>query len=155
MLDRTETAQIPEVVEIDVPVVDLVTALTQEIADHVLARSLRTAGGRNRYKIPGRRKLRVEIGVDCIENSSPGIAGVHGITFPVVAFRIAAASIHCELGFRPVETEMPGNRNILFLIIGALIVAVGVLGYNLYQTRKEPEGLQINVGPSGLKIQNK
>jgi hypothetical protein len=53
------------------------------------------------------------------------------------------------------ETEMPGNRNILFLIIGALIVAVGVLGYSLYQTKKPPEGLQINVGPSGLKIQNK
>ena len=50
---------------------------------------------------------------------------------------------------------MPGNRNILFLIIGALIVAVGVLGYTLYQAKKEPEGLQINVGPSGLKIQNK
>ena len=55
----------------------------------------------------------------------------------------------------PMETRMPGNRNILFLIIGALIVAVGVLGYNLYQTKKEPEGLQINVGPNGLKIQNK
>ena len=49
---------------------------------------------------------------------------------------------------------MPGNRNMLFLIIGALIVAVGVLGYNLYQTKKQP-GLQINVGPNGLKIQNK
>jgi hypothetical protein len=53
------------------------------------------------------------------------------------------------------ENRMPGNRNIMFLIIGALIVAVGVLGYNLYQTKKEPEGLQINVGPNGLKIQNK
>jgi len=42
---------------------------------------------------------------------------------------------------------MPGNRNVLFLIIGALIVAVGVLGYNLYQTKTEPEGLQIHVGP--------
>ena len=50
---------------------------------------------------------------------------------------------------------MPGNRNLMFLIIGALIVAVGVLGYTLYQAKKEPEGLQINVGPSGLKIQNK
>jgi hypothetical protein len=59
-------------------------------------------------------------------------------------------------GFRkPGETRMPGNRNIMYLIIGALIVAVGVLGYNLYQTKKQPEGLQINVGPSGLKIQNK
>jgi hypothetical protein len=56
---------------------------------------------------------------------------------------------------RPVERAMPANRNVLYLIIGALIVAVGVLGYNLYQTKKEPEGLQINVGPSGLKIQSK
>jgi hypothetical protein len=47
------------------------------------------------------------------------------------------------------------NRNILYLIIGALMLAVGVLGYNLYQIKKEPEGLQINVGPSGLKIQSK
>jgi hypothetical protein len=50
---------------------------------------------------------------------------------------------------------MPGNRNVLYLIIGVLIVAVGVLGYNLYQARKQPEGLQINVGPDGLKIQSK
>lgn len=50
---------------------------------------------------------------------------------------------------------MPGNRNVIFLIIGALIVAVGVLGFKLYETKKEPEGLQINLGPNGLKIQNK
>ena len=50
---------------------------------------------------------------------------------------------------------MSGNRNLLFLIIGALIVAVGVLGYSLYQTKKEPDGVQINVGPGGLKIQSK
>jgi hypothetical protein len=50
---------------------------------------------------------------------------------------------------------MPGNRNLMFLIIGALIVAVGVLGYKVYQDNKEPKGLQINVGPSGLKIENK
>ena len=47
---------------------------------------------------------------------------------------------------------MPGNRNILYLIIGALIVVVAVLGYNVYQTKKQPEGLQINLGPNGLKI---
>ena len=50
---------------------------------------------------------------------------------------------------------MPANRNILYLIIGALIVAVGVLGYNVYQSKKQPEGLQINVCPNGLKIENK
>jgi hypothetical protein len=53
------------------------------------------------------------------------------------------------------ESPMQANRNLLYLVIGALIVVVGVLGYNLYQTKKEPEGLQINVGPNGLKIQNK
>jgi hypothetical protein len=50
---------------------------------------------------------------------------------------------------------MSGNRNVLYLIIGALIVGVGVLGYNLYQEKKEPEGLQINLGPNGVKVQNK
>lgn len=50
---------------------------------------------------------------------------------------------------------MPANRNILFLIIGALIVGIGVLGYNLYQAKQEPKGMQINVGPDGLKIQSK
>ena len=50
---------------------------------------------------------------------------------------------------------MTDNRNVLYLIIGVLVVAVGVLGYNLYQAKKEPDGLQINVGPNGLKIQSK
>jgi hypothetical protein len=50
---------------------------------------------------------------------------------------------------------MPGNRNILFLIIGALIVVATGLGYELYQTKKQPEGLQINLGPNGVKIENK
>ncbi|WP_200941155.1 hypothetical protein [Afipia sp. Root123D2] len=47
------------------------------------------------------------------------------------------------------------NRNILYAIVGALIVAVGILGYILYQEKKQPEGLQINVGPDGLKIKSK
>ena len=50
---------------------------------------------------------------------------------------------------------MPANRNLLFMIIGALVVVVGVLSYNLYQDRKQPQGLQIDVGPNGLKVQGK
>jgi len=41
---------------------------------------------------------------------------------------------------------MPGNRNLMFLIIGPLIVVVGVLGYNLYEAKKEPKGVQITHG---------
>ncbi|MES2750296.1 MAG: hypothetical protein V4661_02885 [Pseudomonadota bacterium] len=47
------------------------------------------------------------------------------------------------------------NRSILYAVVGVLAIAVGILGYNLYQAKKEPQGLQINVGPDGLKIQNK
>ena len=50
---------------------------------------------------------------------------------------------------------MPANRNVMYLIIGVLAVAVGVLGYNLYQAKQQPQGVQINVGPDGLKIQSK
>ncbi len=47
------------------------------------------------------------------------------------------------------------RNNILYLVIGVLAVAVVVLGYQLYQDRKEPKGLQINVGPGGVSIEKK
>ena len=47
------------------------------------------------------------------------------------------------------------NRNVLYMIIGVLAIAVGVLSYQLHQAKKQPEGFQINVGPDGLKIQSK
>jgi len=91
---RAEAAQIPEIVDIDMPIVDLVAALPQEIADHVLARPFRAAGRRNRDKVSCGRKLRIEIGVDRIKDSLLGFDGVHSVTFPVVAFRIANLPIH-------------------------------------------------------------
>ena len=45
--------------------------------------------------------------------------------------------------------------NILYLIIGVLVVAVAVMGYQLYQDRKQPEGMQINLGPNGLSIEKR
>ena len=53
------------------------------------------------------------------------------------------------------EFNMAINRNILFVLVGALLVGVGVLSYALYEEKKEPSGVQINLGPGGLKIQNK
>ena len=47
------------------------------------------------------------------------------------------------------------RSNLLYLIVGALVIAVAVLGYQLYQDRHQPEGLHINVGPNGLSIQGK
>jgi hypothetical protein len=47
------------------------------------------------------------------------------------------------------------RSNILYLAIGALIVVVAVLGYQVYQDRKKPEGVNINLGPGGISIEKK
>ena len=47
------------------------------------------------------------------------------------------------------------RSNILYLIVGALVVAVAVLSYQLYQDRKQPEGMRIDLGPNGLSIEKK
>jgi RsiW-degrading membrane proteinase PrsW (M82 family) len=51
--------------------------------------------------------------------------------------------------------RLSDNKNVLYLIIGVLAVAVAVLVFNLYQAKQQPDGLQINVGPDGVKIRNK
>jgi hypothetical protein len=47
------------------------------------------------------------------------------------------------------------RTNVLYLIIGALVIVVAVLGYQVYHYRHEPPGLHIDVGPDGLKIDSK
>jgi hypothetical protein len=47
------------------------------------------------------------------------------------------------------------NSNALYAIIGLLAVAVAVLGYQLYQAKKDPQGFQINIGPGGASIEKK
>jgi hypothetical protein len=48
------------------------------------------------------------------------------------------------------------RNNVLYFIIGALLIAVAVLGYQLYQANKQPpEGVHIDIGPKGLSIEKK
>lgn len=47
------------------------------------------------------------------------------------------------------------RSNILYLILGALVIVVAVLGYQLYQDRHQPKGVHIDLGPAGLSIQGK
>ena len=47
------------------------------------------------------------------------------------------------------------NRNVLYLVIGALAVVTAVLGYQLYQERQKTHGLEINVGKGGISIEKK
>ena len=45
------------------------------------------------------------------------------------------------------------RSNLIYLVIGVLVIAVAVLGYQLYETRNQ--GVQINIGPGGASIQTK
>jgi hypothetical protein len=45
------------------------------------------------------------------------------------------------------------KQNQLYLVIGALVVIVIVLGGYIYHERTKPEGVQIQFDQNGLKIQ--
>jgi hypothetical protein len=47
------------------------------------------------------------------------------------------------------------DRNVLYLIIGALAVVTAVLGYQFYQERQKATGIEISVGKSGVSIEKK
>jgi hypothetical protein len=53
------------------------------------------------------------------------------------------------------QIAMLNRDNVLYLVIGALIAAVAVLGFEFYQAKKEPPGLRINLGEKGLSIESK
>jgi hypothetical protein len=87
--------------------------------------------------------------VELIKAHPPRPCGGHA------AFRITELPIQFAAGILDRSTPVAVNKNMLYLIIGVLVVAVGVLGYNLHEARKQPEGVQINLGPDGLKIKSK
>jgi predicted negative regulator of RcsB-dependent stress response len=47
------------------------------------------------------------------------------------------------------------NRNAAYFIVGALVIAVAVLGYMLYQERQKTTGIEISVDKSGISIEKK
>jgi hypothetical protein len=69
--------------------------------------------------------------------------------------RIRRDNLHSRFGSQ--EVPAVTRSNILYLIIGALLIAVAALGYQLYQDRHPtpPQGVHIDLGPNGLSIQGK
>jgi hypothetical protein len=47
------------------------------------------------------------------------------------------------------------NRNILYLVIGALAAVVAVLSYQFYQQRQKTTGVEISIGERGISIEKK
>ncbi len=47
------------------------------------------------------------------------------------------------------------NRNKLYAVIAALVVASLVLGYLFYRERQKPTGIEIEINDSGISIDQK
>jgi RsiW-degrading membrane proteinase PrsW (M82 family) len=45
------------------------------------------------------------------------------------------------------------RANSLYLVIGALLVAVTVLGFYVYREETKPEGVSISIGQDGVKVE--
>jgi len=82
--------------------------------------------------------------IDCVILSE----GIH--TRPAANLRLTNVDL-CPL----LEGDQMTRDNLIYLVIGALVVAVAALGYQLYEAKKEPTGLHINVGEKGISIEGK
>jgi hypothetical protein len=47
------------------------------------------------------------------------------------------------------------NQNMLYLIIGGLIVLVLGLGFYIYDQNTKPAGIELKIGESGVSVQQK
>lgn len=45
------------------------------------------------------------------------------------------------------------SRDVLIGLVAVLAIGIGVLGYSLYQEKKQPDGVEITVGRDGVSIQ--
>ena len=45
------------------------------------------------------------------------------------------------------------NRQILVAVVVLLAVGVGVLGYQLYEEKKQPDGIEIKIGENGVSVE--
>jgi len=63
-------------------------------------------------------------------------------------------SFGCRLGSETTYRSFPKmSRNILYVIIGVLVLAVSVVGYQLYQERQKTDGVEISIGKKGISIE--
>lgn len=45
------------------------------------------------------------------------------------------------------------RSRILYIVVGVLIAVVAVMGYQIYQDRQEQGGVQIEIGPGQISIE--
>lgn len=50
---------------------------------------------------------------------------------------------------------MPASRNLLVTIIVLLAAGLAVAAYMIYEEKKQPDGVEIKIGESGISIEGK
>jgi hypothetical protein len=50
---------------------------------------------------------------------------------------------------------MTMNSNMLYALIGVLILCVGALGYSLHQEQQKKSGIEISIGQRGISVDTK
>ena len=50
---------------------------------------------------------------------------------------------------------MVSSRNVLFLVAGALCAIIAIIAYKSYEDHREPKGVQLNIGPTGVSVEKK
>jgi hypothetical protein len=57
--------------------------------------------------------------------------------------------------FTPFGDLMPASRNLLVTIIVLLAAGLAVAAYMIYEEKKQPDGVEIKIGESGISIEGK
>jgi hypothetical protein len=47
------------------------------------------------------------------------------------------------------------NNNVVIIVAVLVGVVIGFIGFQAYQSHKEPKGVQINLGPNGVTVDKK
>lgn len=50
---------------------------------------------------------------------------------------------------------MTVNQNLMIALLVVAAAVIAVLGYRLYEEQRQPQGVEIQVGPKGLSIDKK
>ena len=68
---------------------------------------------------------------------------------------VVSLHVHEELKSGSNGGQRSMNRNVLYVVIGVLVVATVVFGYQLYQERQKTTGVEISIGDRGISIEKK
>ncbi|MCQ2004806.1 hypothetical protein [Rhizobium sp. NRK18] len=47
------------------------------------------------------------------------------------------------------------SNNVLYFVVGALVVVVAGMAYYIYDKERQPEGVELSIGKGGISVEKK